>query len=218
MAGILICLLCGSCRAGCIRGTMPVGRYPWVEHRGLSLDREELTVRVGQGEVTVDVLFEFGMHGPQVDQRMFFPAGEGGEVTGFAVTLEGEGLEPVALDCTRVPHPGLPVGEGAGAIFEVAVEARHLVDHGGRMRVRYTQDVQDGFTYILRSGSYWRGPIGELVVEVLDPNGCVVDAMTEGERFSKVGGELFKWKFVDLEPRGGLVMELGCQQQGQGDG
>ncbi len=207
--GHVLVAMMALCAEGCSLGTVAVLRYPWVEHMGLSLDKETLAVRVGASEVSVEAIFSFGMHGEQVDQRMFFPVPRGAEAGGFRVALAGEGLAPLELETIPGEGPGLSVGEDA-TFFDVVVPGEPLVAHGGVIDVSYVQQAWCSFSYIIGSGAYWRGPIGELEVMVEDPGGRVEEALVEGEPGCRVGNELIVWRFVDLEPRSGLSMKLAC--------
>jgi hypothetical protein len=54
---------------------------------------------------------------------------------------------------------------------------------------------------VLRTGAYWRGPIGELVVVIRDERGRVATAHVEAQPAHRKSGAELRWHFHALEPR-----------------
>jgi len=195
--------------AGCALGDAapsPVLRYPWVEHARVALVEETLTLTVEDEAVTVDGWFRFDGEGA-LPTRMDFPIGCGdGAVIAFAASMESETGATTALPATIIEPSALPV--------DGAVEARAIDLPPGRdvrrtrLRVRYRQRVARTFRYVLQSGAYWSGPIRALTVEVRDPERRVASALVEGRAADRVDAGAATWTFVDLEPRGGVLLEV----------
>jgi hypothetical protein len=202
---------CGACS--------PIGfvpRYPYLEDRDLALADETLTLTVHDDSVEVDALFHFVEKGssprsPQTaassrDVLMSFPIPPPrGAATEFTATLEGAiGIE--RLPISRGTPNGLPAGEAVESI-DVLVPGGALRRHGGLLRAKYRQAGRGTFAYTLRTGAYWRGPIGKLVVVVVDSERRVASARLEGEPMN-VGEARVETTLFDVEPRSGITLEL----------
>jgi len=61
---------------------------------------------------------------------------------------------------------------------------------------------------VLRTGAYWRGPIGALRVRIADRGGRLVGARVEGREGTRAAAGVLEWTFRDLEPRDGVVVTL----------
>jgi hypothetical protein len=195
--------------AGC-GGLVPRAGHPWIEDLSLTLEREVLVLEVLEERVSVDARFRFEVHGKARDRVMFFPvAPPGGRAAGFEALLGGPDDEPLALPVRPALPGALPAGQ-ALQTFDILVPGEALERHGGQLVVRYEQEATCGFAYILGSGAYWRGPIGELVVRLVDRGSRVASASVEGQapHLWKDGTATWSWK--GLEPRSGVVLVLSC--------
>jgi hypothetical protein len=196
---------------GCA-GPAPVVGYPWVEDGSLGLASEVLTLSVLADRVSVDVLFMFEHRADRRDRVMCFPvAGPGGPASSFRAVLPGAGVEAEPLESSGGPACSLPAGEPVET-FRILVPGEALWLHGGRLRVAYEQEAACGFSYVLSSGAYWKGPIGSLDVIVADEGHRVESALVEGEPAHAAAGTTRSWSFAQLEPRGGVELGLACTE------
>jgi len=201
MAGLLV-LACG--------GFAPRLGHPWVEDLSLELAREVLTLEVLDGRVVVDARFSFEAHGGTRDRVMFFPmAPPGGEAMGFRALLSGLDTGPLPLS-VRPASPGALLAGQTSQSFDIMVPGEALELHGGELVVRYEQPASCGFGYILRSGAYWRGPIGSLSVLVVDEASRVESASVEGDPPHQREGKTASWSWRGIEPRSGVALVLTC--------
>ncbi len=191
-------------------GLLPRAGHPWIEDPSLELAREVLTLEVLDTHVAVDAHFSFRAHGGVRDRVMFFPVPPpGGEVAGFRALLAGPVLGPLVLPVGPSSPGALPAGRTVQS-FDIMVPGADLDLHGGQLVVSYEQQASCGFGYILRSGAYWRGPIGSLAVQLLDGASRVVSATVEGEEAHARQGATSSWSFEGLEPRSGVELLLRC--------
>ena len=188
-------------------GLAPVPRYPWVEDRGLTLAAEELTLEVGPAETAVEAVFHFRADDGGRARVATFPiAAPGGPAAAFeAVRIHGDGREE-PLPAVRGAEGTLPAGD---VVEWYSFEVPPGVGTGGdAVRVRYRQPVGAEVRYVLRTGAYWRGPIGLLRVRLHDRGGRVAGARVEGREGASVAPGTWEWTFRDLEPRDGVVVTL----------
>ncbi len=201
-ATCLCALACG--------GLLPRPGHPWLEDRSLELAREVLTLEVLGDRVAVDARFWFRAHGRTRDRVMFFPVPPpGGEVAGFRALLAGPDGGPLALPVGPSSPGALPAGRSVQS-FDIMVPGEDLERHQGQLVVHYEQQVSCGFGYTLRSGSYWRGPIGSLAVLLVDEASRVLSATVEGEPPHEREGGTSSWSWEGLEPRSGVELLLAC--------
>ncbi len=184
-----------------------VPRYPYVEDRGLTLEREVLTLRVERsGSVRVHALFRFVSESAPRNRIATFPIGGPRKTTrGFRATLPGRGPCPLAV------APGdagqLPMGS-AVAHWDIWLDGKALERHGGWLSVRYTQPGTGDFGYVLKSGAYWRGPIRSLIVVLEDPHARVAALSVEGRRMLVRGRKRTAVRLRDVEPLEGIRLEF----------
>jgi hypothetical protein len=180
-----------------------VARYPYVEDRTLALEDETLVLRVAEERVSVDALFHFRAFGDARDRVATFPIGApraGAE--SFRVTLEG----PAAIERAeaRVGAAGaLPVGK-AVEHWDIFLDGDALARHDGVVRVTYAQPGHGEFTYVLRTGAYWRGPIRRLDVVVEDPARRLVALVIEDRTIDALDEARHVVSLFDVEPRTGI--------------
>ena len=186
----------------------PVLRYPWIEDYTLTLEHELLLVHVRSDEVLVGARFGFRSLDTQRDRVLTFPVPPPcSDAHGFSAWLAGPGLVPLPL-ATWLGSPDLlPAGE-ARQTYEIDLPGRELEVHQGILLVSYAQRCDRAFRYTLRTGAYWTGAIGRLDVVVDDPGGRVIGARVEGRGPGTQAGTSTLWTFVEIEPAGGLELEL----------
>jgi hypothetical protein len=201
-AAVLLAAACG--------GLAPRPGHPWLEDLSLALVREVLVMEVLDERVSVEARFRFEVHGKARDRVMFFPvAPPGGPATGFSALLGGPDETPLALPVRPALPGALPAGR-ALQTFDILVPGGDLERHGGKLVVRYEQEATCGFSYILASGAYWRGPIGELVVRLVDGGSRVDSATVEGQPPHLWRDGTATWSWKGIEPRSGVVLVLSC--------
>lgn len=181
----------------------------------MELVDERLLLRVGAKEVRVEARFAFRLRDEPTDRVLTFPIPPACELpTGFAATLEGVGERPTALHAESSDEPSsVPMGPIAQR-YDVHVPAAPLARHDGVLVVRYAQRCSDEFRYTLLSGAYWHGPIRRLSVMVLDPTERVLSGTVEKRAPHRRRAGSWSWAFRDLEPRGGVALELRLDQAG----
>jgi hypothetical protein len=181
-----------------------------VEDLSLCLAREVLVIEVLEDRVSVEARFWFEAHGKARDRVMFFPVPPpGGRAAGFEAFLSGPVTDPLALPV----RPSLPGALPAGRVhqsFDILVPGQDLERHGGVLVVRYEQEATCGFAYTLESGAYWRGPIGDLVVRLVDGGSRVTSASVEGQPPHQWLDGTATWGWKGLEPRSGVLLALSC--------
>jgi hypothetical protein len=194
-------LLSAAPLLGCAR-LVPVPHAPWVEERTLELRREVLRLSVQPDVVDVDATFHFRSRGRALARILTFPIGGPGGATAFAATL-GEPERSERLPTRRAGPGDLPAGP-ARETYEIYLRE----SPSPRVRVRYRQQTRHRFAYVLRTGAYWAGPIGDLRVEVVDPGLRVATALVEGRPPGHGESGLLAWNFRNIEPSSGVELEL----------
>jgi hypothetical protein len=186
----------------------PVLRYPWLEDYTLALEHELLLVRIQGDEVLVGARFGFRSLDTQRDRVLTFPVPPPcSDAQGFSARLARPGLAPLPLATWLGVPDVLPAGE-ARQTYEIELPGRALEAYEGILLVSYAQRCDRAFRYTLRTGAYWAGAIGRLDVVVDDPGGRVIGAGVEGRGPGIRTGTSYLWSFVELEPAGGLELEL----------
>ena len=174
----------------------------------MELRHELLIVEVAGDGVGVEARLDFALREVPADRVLTFPIPPPCEsAEGFEAELAGPGLPPTTL-ATRLSGPGLlPMGEVAET-YDIELPAAAVQEHGPRLVVRYRQRCDDSFRYVLRTGAYWAGPIGELEVLVRDAEGRVGSARLEGEPPQVRRPGTWRWRLTDVEPRWPLELGL----------
>lgn len=206
-AGVLG-LLCGVSVA-CLPAQPRLG-YPWIESRDAELRRERLEVALRGDHAQVYVRFVFVGHRAGAALPLAFPEDQrdppledyrlwvdGLEVaTRRVVGGASQGYLPLTHVGRWHEGHGGRLGRGQRRVVEVRYRQR-LVRVGGGLR----------FRYLLRTGAYWRGPIGELVARVELGRRRLRSAILDGrrgvERARAVG-----WRVKRFEPRGDILLLL----------
>jgi len=200
----------GMTLAGCA-STQPnlVARHPWIEDPSTALVSEDLIIRIRGPRTDVAAIFSFAFRQAPSDRVLTFPIPPACTPTSdFAATLEGAGNTPTRLRTTPSSDPStIPMGP-IGQRFDIHVPSEHFQEHDGKLVVRYSQICDDTFEYTLLSGAYWHGPIGRLEVLVTDPDHRVLSASVEKQPAHRVRADRYTWTFRDIEPRGGVVLQL----------
>ncbi|MBK7583989.1 MAG: hypothetical protein IPI67_27805 [Myxococcales bacterium] len=182
-------------------------RPPFVEDRGLGLVDETLTLTVeDDGSVRVAALFHFVASGELRDRVATFPIGAPrGPAREFRAELVGSGRVPVPT--ARGAPGGLPMGDFVES-WDIWLSGEDLARHDGWLLVRYVQTGNSDFGYVLKSGAYWRGPIGRLRVEVEDPHARLAEVILEGERIEPRGRRRLSLELRDVEPADGVILRF----------
>lgn len=196
--------------AGCLPVQPRLG-YPWVESRDLTLRNELLEIRLLR---TAD-----GARA-RVHARFHFRAlrSLAGLAVGFPEDRRDAALERYQLAVDGRPLPcwrrrggairGFLPLEDVPTWYESVLPAlergRDLV-----MDVRYEQPLRRGrFRYLLRTGAYWRYPIGRLEVRVeVGPGVRILAAELDGKPSTSRDGQL-RWTRTALEPQGDLLLHF----------
>lgn len=184
-----------------------VPRYPFVEDPDLELRHETLTLAVeADGSVRVAALFHFVPHSPARDRLLTFPIGPPrGGAQGFRAKLLD--ASPGHVTAARGDPGALPMGDVVES-WDIWLGAQGQGPGESRLLVEYLQPGGGDFGYVLKSGAYWRGPIGELVLVVSDPHARVAAIQIEGHRIEPLGRRRVEVALVDLEPNHGVRLEL----------
>lgn len=179
--------------------------YPYVEDRSLALVDETLTLSVSEDRtVRVDALFHFVASGRPKSRVATFPiGGPRGTAHGFLAELAG--AEPQQLPVALGTSGALPFGRPVES-WDIWIDGDALERHQGRLRVTYEQRGSGQFSYILKSGAYWRGPITRLEVVIDDPHGHLTAVIVEGERAEVRGRPRLRTVLRDVEPRSGVEL------------
>ncbi|MBI3204225.1 MAG: hypothetical protein HYZ29_21995 [Myxococcales bacterium] len=182
-------------------------RYPFVEDPDLELRHETLTLAVdADGSVRVAALFHFVPHAPARDRLLTFPIGPPRQgALGFSAQLLD--AEPGAVSVARGEAGALPMGDVVES-WDIWLGARGQGPSTTRLLVQYVQPGSGDFGYVLKSGAYWRGPIGKLVLVVSDPHARVAAIQIEGHRIEAADRRRVVLELVDLEPNHEVKLEL----------
>ena len=91
-------------------------------------------------------------------------------------------------------------------VFSTPPLARH---QRCTLRVSYRQQLRDGqFRYLIRTGSYWRGPIRELQIRVRLHGVDAATATVDNRQPTSSRPAIRSWSVFDVEPREDLVVTL----------
>ena len=184
----------------------PVARYPYVEASDLTLERELLELIVARRDVVAEADFEF-LGDARRGRIITFPiAPPRGPATEFVTTI-GTGDSARRVRAARARAGALPSGDATEHYdIEIPEDARR---RGGlRLRVRYRQPGIGAFAYTLKTGAYWKGPIGELSVVARDPDALLLRATVEDRPPDTRPSGQWRWRFENLEPSAGVLLVL----------
>ncbi|MBX3125327.1 MAG: hypothetical protein KF718_01350 [Polyangiaceae bacterium] len=198
----MLTLALTACTSG---GFGLVPSYPYVEDRSLALVDETLTLRVREDRtVRVEALFEFVAVGSPKSRVATFPiGGPRGTAHGFLAELAG--AEPERLPVALGTGGALPFGDPVES-WDIWLDGDALARHDGRLRVTYEQRGSGRFSYVLKSGAYWCGPIARLEVVIDDPHRNLLAVIVEGERAEVRGRSRLRHVLRDVEPRSGVEL------------
>lgn len=203
-------LLAMAGAVGCLPVQPRLG-YPWVESRDLTLRDEQLEIRLlrtAEGaRARVHARFHF--------RALRSLAGLG---VGFPEDRRDAALERYELAVDGRPLPTWRRRGGAmrgflpledvptwhESVLPGLERGRDLV-----MDVRYEQPLRRGrFRYLLRTGAYWRYPIGRLEVRVQGGPGVrILSAELDEQPLAPRDGQLH-WVFEAVEPQGDLLLRF----------
>ncbi len=209
--------------SGCLGELGVTPGYPWIESRRLILAGEDLQVTLAPGGAAVTALLHFvgAGRGDVAPVEAGFPEdardppleqlGVSFDGRPLAVRAERGGIGGGHLPLDQVGRwhgftiPSLP----AGSSRTLAVRYRQRL--GDRATVRC-------FRYLIRTGAYWRGPIGRLEVEVKLSGGLrAARARLDGRPGAggeSAEGQGVRWSLREIEPREDLVIELDSARKG----
>ena len=87
-------------------------------------------------------------------------------------------------------------------------DVRIKVSYVMKPRLDYTLYPWDTFTYILRTGQPWYGPIGQVDVSLQLPHAVTADHWTYLPAGSKISGDTISWQWKDMEPNANLQFSV----------
>lgn len=180
----------------------------------IRMTREVLTIdytdQVGNGSVDVHARFWFRNEGKAVKQKMGFPLGReqlsgyGYFSTGFIVTVDGTAVTAMAFEDQK-PTAGSELTYSMWNTFEVsfATGQTRIVD------VTYKILPRGGyFLYVLQTGRLWKGPIGDLTIDVnFGRSAAFPDLLSVQPAGYRVQGNHILWHFTDYEPQQDVEIE-----------
>jgi hypothetical protein len=168
--------------------------------------REEVDIHVFRGFAVVEAVFELENEGDATELDVGFPCLQAsstwtpptGALSGFHVEVDGR---PAPSDVRRLENKAFP--------FWMAWRQRFPARATARVAVRYWTALADyrgvsraPFFYVLRTGRFWKGAIGEAVVRVHAagvPLSAIREATPGGYAVDKAAKQLV-WTFRDLVP------------------
>lgn len=162
------------------------------------------------GTVDVRARFWFRNEGKAVTQKMGFPLGReqlsgyGYFNTGFAVTLDGRSINSVEFE-QQAPGTGSELTYSMWNTFEVPFAAgqTRVVDVTYRIRPRGGY-----FLYVLQTGRLWKGPIGDLTIDVnLGRPAAFPDLLSVQPSGYRLQGNHILWHFTNYEPQQDIEIE-----------
>ncbi len=169
--------------------------------------RERVDVYMYPHVAVVEADFEFeNLSDDDVTIEVGFPTiGDGDTIYSVEVMLAFKAFangERVQVDSSRIQHPEFP----AWYVWNQTFPARKIT----RLRAEYDTPLihyhwggRMPFSYILRTGAYWQGTIGEAIVQIHAkgiPLWAIREATPEGWAIDDEAGTL-TWEFHDLDPK-----------------
>lgn len=193
---------------------------PMHEHSSIHMVRETVDVKLGsrvgnQWPVFVHCLFEFQNNGLATDANMGFPelaqasgdAEARGRLKGFKSWVDGQpvGIKYLPSSLNPKDEPQIYKAWFVKKVhFDAGQTHKVVVVYSSRLGYANTAGTPEGivflFSYIMRSGANWAGPIGEALinVDVSATNGRY--GITGSPSGYKSSNNKLVWKFSDFEP------------------
>lgn len=160
--------------------------------------------------VNVHARFWFRNEGKAVTQKMGFPLGReqlsgyGYFNTGFTVTVDGTAVTAMAFE-EQKPGTGSELTYSMWNTFEVSFAAgqTRIVD------VTYKILPRGGyFLYVLQTGRLWKGPIGDLTIDVnFGRAAAFPDLLSVQPAGYRLQGNHILWHFTNYEPQQDIEIE-----------
>ncbi len=161
-------------------------------------------------DVNVHARFWFRNEGKAVIQKMGFPLGRE-ELSGygyfssqFAVTVDGTSVTAIAFE-EQKPATGSELTYSMWNTFEVSFAAgqTRIVDATYKIRPRGGY-----FLYVLQTGRLWKGPIGDLTIDVnLGRAAAFPDLLSVQPTGYRLQGNHILWHLTDYEPQQDIEIE-----------
>lgn len=181
----------------------------------IRMTREVLTIdytsQVGDGPVNVHARFWFRNEGKAVTQQMGFPLGRealsGFGIWGpqFKVTMDGTAVKTLNFDEKKNTAGNSELAYDQWNTFEIPFAAgqSRLID------VTYTILPRGGyFLYVLQTGRLWKGPIGDLTIDVnFGRPAAFPDLLSVQPAGYHTQGDHILWHFTDYEPEQDIEIE-----------
>jgi hypothetical protein len=177
--------------------------------------REVLTIdytnQIAGGPVNVHARFWFKNEGKAVTQQMGFPLGRellsGFGIWGsqFKVTMDGAAVKTLNFDEKKNTAGNSELAYDQWNTFEISFAAgqSRLID------VTYTILPRGGyFLYVLQTGRLWKGPIGDLTIDVnLGHEAVFPDLLSVQPAGYHTQGNHILWHFTNYEPEQDIEIE-----------
>jgi hypothetical protein len=181
----------------------------------IRMTREELTIdytsQVSGRPVNVHARFWFKNEGKTVTQQMGFPLGRealsgfGIWAPQFKVTMDGTAVKTLNFDEKKNTAGNSELAYDQWNTFEIPFAAgqSRLID------VTYTILPRGGyFLYVLQTGRLWKGPIGDLTIDVnLGREAVFPDLLSVQPAGYHIQGNHVLWHFTNYEPEQDIEIE-----------
>ena len=216
---IISVLLCTGLPAAAMADSGPVyysaGVLVPTTSSDIRMTREVLTIdytsQVGDGPVNVHARFWFKNEGKAVTQQMGFPLGRealsGFGIWGpqFKVTMDGTAVKTLNFDEKKNTAGNSELAYDQWNTFEIPFAAgqSRLID------VTYTILPRGGyFLYVLQTGRLWKGPIGDLTIDVnFGREPMFPDLLSVQPAGYHTQGNHILWHLTDYEPQQDIEIE-----------
>lgn len=188
--------------------------------------RETVDVIIDGDTARVRCEFDFVNEGPAVTLEVGFPRGynskeyvdELGDLNDFTVRTEYGGSNSLPVTESRMERKNVPNRYGFVEVkwlmctipFESTSKTQKVtVEYWSRLNVAKHAVFSDLlFKYVLITGSFWRGTIGEAVVTVQLPNTRPEQlTLIKPDGYVLNGAEL-SWRFTNFEPAEDIVLNI----------
>jgi len=186
-----------------------------INDNHVEMTAEEVFVSVGEESSTFDCRFTFKNTGPDQTVLMGFPEIELPKwVSGdpalhdFQAFIDGT---PVAVkkekaeSSQKSEYQNIEISYSSFWAMEVPFKANEIKEVRNIYRVTNHRDVSNNICYILKTGSYWKGPIGKIRIVFHFENNmppCEITRIIPGTYHFE--GDDLVWEWTDLEPGGDI--------------
>lgn len=194
-----------------------------IENRQITMSQEKVTIRVIESDepegnpvrdLLVEARFTFTNEGDETTLKMGFPFPldkEGNppywQPTSFEVTVNGNRVK-------YTDEKGETGDYGLWYVWEVTIPANESVEVLTRYRIHpsqaYNEDYSDPFLYsryILKSGAYWKGNIGQAKIYLeFDPRKLDIYRALPGNYKEDYG--IYLWDLLNFEPEHDISFEI----------